>query len=260
MAKTHGNTPIARGETSGESVARVWRDEAWRRDTAMGRGGYQVTVRFIILGFYVQLSLTYVQSFLSSTTQLNHAERYRSRQGSWRAGTWKGCAWCGSRRQRHSSWWPSTWRRPRSRWWIRTPRTGRVCDLHLLLVPPRIHALSESLQRANPLSSMPGSLNPRRTNWFSHSRPYPCARMLCPHARVMEQKVRILPVFTVSQDLIYFQESLSSCARTTSPSAFPRVLSTNTMLAYPLRTSRIAESGGGFFCSLKTLRIGLQTD
>jgi hypothetical protein len=72
---------------------------------------------------------TYVQS--SSLTfsllhhlPLNHAERYRSRQRSWRSGTWKTLPWW-SWWQRHPSW-SRTWWRPRSRWRFRTPRTGRV--------------------------------------------------------------------------------------------------------------------------------------
>jgi hypothetical protein len=59
-ARKHADySPIARGEKSGEGVARVWRDEAWTR-----RVVNQVTVRFIILGFYVQLSsLTFNPSY-----------------------------------------------------------------------------------------------------------------------------------------------------------------------------------------------------
>jgi hypothetical protein len=137
-ARKHADySPIARGEKSGESVARrgvACRGETQHRDAEVAVVSVnQVTVRFINLGFYVQLSsLTFSKILPVICHQLNHAERYRSRQGSWRAGTWKGC---GSRRQRHSSWWPRTWRRPRSRWWIRTPRTGRVCDLCSITTP-----------------------------------------------------------------------------------------------------------------------------
>jgi hypothetical protein len=167
-ARKHADySPIARGETSGESVARRGVARVWR-DGVETRGVCQVTVR-CHRRHLRPIIPTYVLSFLSSTVQRNHAERYRSRQGSWRGGTWKGYAWFRSRRQRCSSWRPRTWRRPRSRWWFRTPRTGRVCDLsgvpifYTFSCAASYSYLLESLQRANPLLSMLVSLTPLRS-------------------------------------------------------------------------------------------------
>jgi hypothetical protein len=114
---------------------------------------------------YVQLSPTYVQS--SSLTfcllhhlPLNHAERYRSRQRSWRSGTWKTLPWW-SWWQRHPSW-SRTWWRPRSRWRFRTARTGRVRVPSGVAISPDIFCITPHSRHASIFAEgQPASIDAR---------------------------------------------------------------------------------------------------
>jgi hypothetical protein len=136
-----------------------------------------------------------------------------------------------------------------------TEAAGPLVALHLEAVEVAV----VSSPRANPLSSTLGSPIPLRIGLFSLSNLSPCVKMLCLLVPILGPKVDTLDFTPLRWDLISKQESKSSCAPTFSLSAFPRVLSTNTMLAV-LQPPLVAESRRGYSSSPKHLRTGSQMD